>query len=89
MHRRWAGEPIARGDFTGGCWPQTKATLHINALELMAATFRVQVFCKGTQVKSVLLKTDNSTVLAYINKMGGTKSPNFGSAGEGSLAMVS
>ena len=64
-----------RGDFTGGCWSQTEATLHINALELMAATFGVQAFCKGTQVKSVLLKTDNSTVVAYINKMGGTKSP--------------
>ena len=63
-----------RGDFTVGCWSQTEATLHIKALELMAATFGVQAFCKDKQVKSVLLKTDNSTVVAYINKIGGTKS---------------
>ena len=30
------------GEFTGGCWTQEEKTLHINALELIAATFGVQ-----------------------------------------------
>ena len=63
------------GDFTGGCWSQEESRLHINVLELLAATFGVQAFCKSVQVSSVLLKTDNTTVVAYINKMGGTRSP--------------
>ena len=64
-----------RGEFTGGCWSQEEKALHINALELIAATFGVQAFCKDRKVTSVLLKTDNMTVVAYINRMGGTKSP--------------
>ena len=63
------------GDFTGGCWSQEEKTLHINALELIAATFGVQAFCKHRKVTLVLLKSDNATVVAYVNKMGGTKSP--------------
>ena len=62
-------------NFTGGCWSQEEKTLHINALELIAATFGVQAFCKDRIVTSVLLKSDNATVVAYVNKMGGTKSP--------------
>ena len=63
------------GDFTGGRWSQEEKTLHINALELIAATFGVQAFCKDRKVTSVLLKSDNATVMAYVNRMGGTKSP--------------
>ena len=62
-------------DFTGGCWSHEEKILHINALELIAATFGVQAFCKNREVTSVLLKSDNATVVAYVNKMGGTVSP--------------
>ena len=34
----------------------------------------MQAFCKNNQVTSVLLKTDNTTVVAYVNKIGGTRS---------------
>ena len=63
------------GILTGGCWSVEEKRLHINALELIAAMFGVQAFCKDTRVTSVLLKTDNTTVVAYVNKMGGTRSP--------------
>ena len=58
------------GEFMGGCWSQEEKTLHINVLELIAATFGVQAFCKNRKVTSVLLKSDNATVVAYVNKMG-------------------
>ena len=62
-------------NFTGDYWSQEEKILHINALELIAATVRVQAFCKHRKVTSVLLKLDNATIVAYVNKMGGTKSP--------------
>ena len=58
-------------DFTGS---QEEKTLHFNALELIAAIFGVQAFCKDRKVTSVMLKLDNATVVVYVNKMGGTKS---------------
>ena len=63
------------GECTGGCWSLEEKKFHINALELLGATFGVKAFCKQKKVESVLLKTDNTTVVAYVNRMGGTKSP--------------
>ena len=40
-----------------------------------AAIFGVQASCKDRKVTSVLLKSDNATVVTHVNKMGGTKSP--------------
>ena len=62
------------GECTGGCW-SLEEKFHINALELLGATFGVKAFCKQKKVESVLLKTDNTTVVAYVNRMGRTKSP--------------
>ena len=50
----------------------------VNALELLAAKFAVQVFLKARFPPDpllIVLGTDNSTTAAYINKMGpGTRS---------------
>ena len=69
------GAHSRRREFTGECWSPEEKTLHINALQLMAAKFGIQAFCKQSNVSSVLLKTDNSTVVSCIHRMGGTKSP--------------
>ena len=66
---------FCEGQITGGCWSREESALHINALELIVGTFGVQSFCKNTQVVSVLVKSDNTTVVSHINRMGGMKSP--------------
>ncbi|XP_065890962.1 uncharacterized protein [Dysidea avara] len=48
--------------------------MHINCLELLAATLAVKTFLKGHSEMSVLLQLDNQTAVAYINNMGGTVS---------------
>jgi hypothetical protein len=61
---------------TGGCWNAQEAQLHINSLEMMAAFFAIKAFVKERQQISILhvLLTDSMSVVAHINKMGGTKS---------------
>ena len=59
---------------TGGCWNAQEAQLHINSLEMMAAFFAIKAFAKECQQITILLLTDNISVVAHINKMGGTKS---------------
>ncbi|XP_078608493.1 uncharacterized protein LOC144880269 [Branchiostoma floridae x Branchiostoma japonicum] len=62
------------GISTGGRWSVRERARHINQLEMMAATFAVQSFCKDKVNSAVRIKSDNSTVVAYINRRGGTKS---------------
>ena len=44
---------------------------HINFLELQATFFYLKAFCKSKTRLHVLLKLDNTTDVAYINKKGG------------------
>ena len=48
--------------------------LHINVLELKAVSLALQSFKDQCQNQTVLVATDNSTVVTYINKQGGTHS---------------
>ena len=48
--------------------------LHINVLELKAVSLALQSFKDQCQNQTVLVATDNSTAVAYINKQGGTHS---------------
>ena len=48
--------------------------LHINVLELKAVSLALRDFKDQCQNQTVLVATDNSTVVAYINKQGGTHS---------------
>lgn len=48
--------------------------LHINALELLAATFAVKSFTQNKKNLHIHLLVDNSATVAHITKMGGTKS---------------
>ena len=61
---------------TGGVWSHAEKSenSHINPLELLAAFLAIQCFCKNRNGITVLIKTDNKSALAYINKLGGTKS---------------
>ena len=57
-----------------GLWSETERTWHINALELQAANFAVISFSKDHDHLHVHLKIDNSTTVAHMNKVGGTRS---------------
>lgn len=62
---------------TAGHWPDHYSTKHINWLELKAVQLALQTFVKFVKDKIVLIRTDNSTVVSYINKQGGTRSPDL------------
>ena len=59
---------------TRGAWSQKEVTLHINCLELLAATLAVQSFTKNKFKLNILLRIDNTIAVAYINHLGGTVS---------------
>ena len=56
-----------------GQWSAAERTLHINCLELLAAFNGLKSFASNMTQSEILLKIDNSTAIAYLNKMGGTK----------------
>ena len=57
-----------------GTWTLTDRKLHINCLELKTVTFALQHWAPLLQGRQVMIATDNSTVVSYINKQGGTRS---------------
>ena len=59
---------------TQGLWSPQEKGLHINVLELKAVFLALRHFKDQCQDQPVLVATDNSTVVAYINKQGGTHS---------------
>ena len=59
---------------TKGLWSDRAKRLHINVLELKAVSLALRSFKDQCQNQTVLVATDNSTVVAYINKQGGTHS---------------
>lgn len=59
---------------TGGPWTKKEQTMHINCLELLAATLATKTFAKNKSRVSILLRIDNTTAVSYINNLGGTVS---------------
>ena len=57
-----------------GTWSLPDSKLHINHLELKAVFLALKEFRTLCYNKTVLIATDNTTVVAYINKEGGMKS---------------
>ena len=63
-----------RDSTTRGVWSEVESQLHINFLELKAfflALGSLELLCRN---QIVLVATDNTAVVAYINKKGGMKS---------------
>ena len=57
---------------TKGLWSDRVKRLHINVVELKVVSLSLQRFKDQCQNQTVLVATDNSTAVAYINKQGGT-----------------
>ena len=56
---------------------KTKSQLHINMLEMMAIRLALKQVKTFIHHSCIMISTDNTTVVSYINKQGGTHSPNL------------
>ena len=59
---------------TSGDWSPEQLNLDINVLEMLAVQKALQTFRDKVLNKTVLLLTDNTTVMFYLQKQGGTRS---------------
>ena len=60
-----------------GLWSSQDSLLHINSLELRAVFLALQNLEPHVLDRSILVLSDNTTVVAYINHQGGTHSPSL------------
>ena len=72
LKRRW-GAHLDQSS-TKGLWSDQEKRLHINVLELKAVSLALRRLKDQCEDQTVLVATDNSIVVAYINKQGGTHS---------------
>ncbi|XP_051959970.1 uncharacterized protein LOC127627568, partial [Xyrauchen texanus] len=66
---------VCNGRAAAGRWNRGPLHWHINCLELLAVFLALQKFLPLTRNKHVLVRTDSTTVVAYINRQGGVRSP--------------
>lgn len=64
---------FCRGRRTHGFWEDSERAEHINCLELRAAFLALQFFAGSLNNCEILLRLDNTTAIAYINKGGSTR----------------
>ena len=57
-----------------GQWSEQQRSLHINVLELLAVRMAVETLAEELRGQTVLCLIDNMTVVAHINRQGGTRS---------------
>ena len=60
-----------------GIWTHTDRKLHISCLELKAVVSALKHWAPVLQGRQVMISTDNLTVVSYIKKQGGTRSPTL------------
>ena len=65
---------ICNGESIGGRWTPSELEKHINVLELEAVLLGLQSFFKNKREIEISVKSDNTTAISYINRMGGSKS---------------
>lgn len=65
------------GQNAQGFWTCAERSLHINRLELKAAFLALKCFAQDSENQEILLRIDNTTTIAYINRMGGVQYPEL------------
>lgn len=65
------------GQVANGFWTEEDKKSHINYLKLLAAFLGLQCFAKDLSNCQILLRIDNTTAIAYINRMGGIQFNNL------------
>ena len=62
------------GRAASGLWDNRLRACHINYLELLAVFLALKQFLPLLRARHVLVRTDNTTTMSYINRQGGTRS---------------
>lgn len=57
-----------------GSWDSEESSLHINVKELLAVHHTLRSLLEQVRGRVVMVATDNTTVVAYVNNQGGTRS---------------
>ena len=70
----WGAYYPALKQKTGGPWNRQEMNLHINSKELLAAWIALQTFASTLRHAHIHIKIDNTTAVAYVNRMGGVHS---------------
>ena len=65
---------ISDNEQTGGTWSSYECESHINVLEMKAVLLGLQSFFSDHKNIEILVKSDNTTTVSYINRLGGSKS---------------
>ena len=73
----WGSHVEPEGLLFHGVWTETQSQLHINMLEMMAISMALKEALHTIKNSTVLVSTDNTTVVAYLRKQGGTRSPDL------------
>lgn len=60
-----------------GFWSASQIGWHINYKELFTVWLALQELANNSSDCQILLRIDNTTAIAYINKMGGTRYPKY------------
>lgn len=68
---------FCNGVRTAGFWGNNEKKFHINHLELLAAFFALKCFASDLRGEEILLRLDNTTAIAYVNKTGGIQFPHL------------
>ena len=71
-----------------GVWTHSERKIHINVLELRAVILALHHRVTVLQGHHFFIATDNTTVVAYINKQGGDPFPPSVAAGSGSVSVA-
>ena len=73
----WAAQVEPEGLLFHGVWTEDQSRLHINMLEIMAVSLSLTRAIPIVKNSTVLVSTDNTTVVAYLKRQGGTHSPDL------------
>ena len=73
----WGAHLEPEGLLCDGVWTPDESQLHINILEMKAILLALKQCQDILANSSIMVATDNSSVVAYIRKEGGTHSPSL------------
>ena len=76
-HYGWGVHPEPMRLSFHGCWLEDLSQLYINILEMMAIRFALKKAIKYIHHSCVMISTNNTTMVSYINRQGRTHSPNL------------
>ena len=69
------GAVSSSGEEVSGFWSEDEASFHINVLETKAVVFAFQSLFRSVSGVDILIRSDSTTTVSYINNFGGARSP--------------